>query len=514
MADENIEQTNGVVETELPLETPTEAPIEGTPEVTEPVVEESPQETPKEETPKEEVAEPAKEEVAPPVFTVETPIEDLDKVLDGYELPADVAAVVANLKERVAAVPVNSLEQYADYAPPGASPEVIQEAVRTLLDRQVLLTSVKEEGEGQMRPRTDEYVQTLSQQEKEWLHFDLAKAPSQKYQGLNLFAEGIADLFGKPGDTVGTVLDRYHQAIEAVQSGVMPQADIPEFIHPSLKDAYWSLSKEGREELSYLDPATDRFEYDDNGRPTNLDESARNSKLNDLVRIQKGIDAERREAQMLQEAHAVKQQAFSTEVMDTQLKFYDALGESVVADLVKSVQFSTDPKIQNILAHQNYAMLAQAAQDDNEGARTRQVLADAGITIDYPKIQQLMKDIEYASVAIAQAKQLRSADGNVMNPVEPNKAQSQFKKATAAWQSEIKRVIDLEAKLISTGTTEAVQKAAEKIKIAPKARAQTVGSPTQAKKVDTAPAYKSPEWYDKYVNPELERESTRAAAYK
>jgi hypothetical protein len=146
------------------------------------------------------------------------------------------------------------------------------------------------------------------------------------------------------------------------------------------------------------------------------------------------------------------------------------------------VKFSDNPKLNTILAHQNVAFLAQALDDSASGEAARQTLKESGITFDGQKAAQLQKDVEIASVALAQAKRVKDANGNALNPIELNKATSQFKKTTEAWQKFAKEIIDPMARLVSTGTAEDTKKAVEKIKVAPKARPQASGTPTQASK--------------------------------
>jgi len=513
LADEAVETAPAEVSVE---DTPIEQPA--LPEVADDVVVEEPKVEDVEEVPVEEVETPEApiEEVSFEGITA-TPelIEKAEKVLEAYELPAPVQAAFDALKAQVS-TQNDTFAPFAEYALENASPEEVATTVKTLLDRQAFLDSTRETETG-LRPNTDEFAKQISPDKASWLYFDLAQLPSEKYKGLNKFEEGVADALALPDDTVGSVLTRYYETMTAVKNGASIVADIPPFIPTELREAYWSLSKERREELALFDPATDRIDYTEDGRPINQDEQIRRAHLQDLAKIQKGIDADKRETQQIQQSQVDRVTAFQTEVFNTQVKFYDGFREMVTAEVVKNVKFSDDPKIQAISAHQNVALLTQAMGADAAGESARKVLADSGIKFDVAKAQQLEKQIEMASVAIANAKQIKDGHGNIVNQIDLNKATAQFKKATSDWQAFAKDILDQEARLISTGTVEAVKKEAAKIKVAPKARAATAGTGSAAtKKASTSPhAYGTPEYYSWWADREIERkEAAKAKAYQ
>lgn len=506
---ETVVETPEVVETPDAVETPAEdTPIE------KPEGEETP-----EATPTEEAETPAEEAPAEPITFdgLETPVllEKITEVREKYEIPEELAAAFDALQAQVNK-PVDTVAEFADYGTP--------DDVKTLLDRQSYLDSVRDES-GSFRPNTDKFVQELHKQSADkasWLHYDLSQLPSDKYKGLNKFEEQIADALALEGDTVGDVLGRFNQTITTLRSGAVVSNDAPSHIPTELRDAYWSLSKDEREEYDLLAPDLDRIDYDENGRAVNQDEPIRQRKLATLAKIQKGIEGDKILQQTAQQAQIAKQEAFQSEVITTQTKFYDTIRETFTTEMLKNVKFSENPKMQKIMVHQNVALLTQAFTDDSAGATARQALADAGINFDHAKAQRLTKDVELASVALAQAKQVKGADGQPLNPVELNKANSQLRKTTEAWQSFAKDILDQEARLVSTGTAEAVKKEVEKIKVAPKARASSNGVGTPATRKAAEPpsniAYGSPQWDAWFAKRTLEenqaRESKRAQLYQ
>lgn len=458
------------------------------------------------------------EEVAPITFEpdIEAPVllEKIASVRERYEIPEELAAAFDALHAQVSKP--SDVAEFTDYG--------TVDEVKVLLDRQSYIDSMRDEN-GQYRPNTDKFVKELHQtstEKADWLHYDLSQLPSSKYKGLNKFEEQIADALALENDTVGDVLGRFNQAITALKNGATITQDAPAFIPNELRDAYWSLPKEEREEIDSFAPELDRIEYDDHGRPVNPDESIRNRKLETLAKIQKGIDGEKLIQQSLRQEQISREQAFQTEVIATQVKFYDTVRETFTAKMLKDVKFSENPKMQKILAHQNMALLEQAFGDDTAGEKARQVLAESGINFDKVKAQQLTKDIELASVALAKAKQAKSADGTPLNPVELNKATSQLKKTTEAWQAFAENILEQEARLVSTGTAEAVKKEVEKIKVTPKARTSTNGVGTTATKRASEPPpnvkYGTNEWDAWWAKRTLEenqaRESKQAQLYQ
>lgn len=470
--------------------------------VVEEVVEETVEEVPAEvvDTPEPVVFDPAAEDFN----------EKVTEVLENYEVPAELLAVIEAYKAKAEA-PADAFAEYSEYGD--------TEQVKALLDRQAHLDSVRETENGSYRPNTDKFVETLPPEKAQWMYFDLSRQPSQKYQGLNQFEETIADTLAVEGETVGEVMSRYKQSIEALRSGVAVQSSVPDFIPASVHKAYWSLSREEQEELNSFAPDADRIEYDDNGRAINIDAPIRQRKLDTLAKIQKGIDGDEFLKQRDAEAVQSRQQTFHQEVMTAQVNFYDSLRESFAADLMKEVQFSPDPKLQTILVHQNVALLTQAFSDDSDGTFARKALAEAGINFDTAKAQSLIKDVEAASVSLATAKQIRDAQGQPINQVELNKAKAYFERAGKNWQAFAKDLLQQQANLTSTGTAKAVEKAAdekiEKKRMEIKARPSTKGTPSSvAKKSESNPhAYGTPKYDEWYADRMMEEQARRASVY-
>ena len=487
-----------------------DAPTE---EVAEPATEEVAEEVAEEATEEvaEETPEVALEEVEPVQFdaTADLPtiLTQATEVLDKYELPADVQAVIDVLRAK-AETPQDSFVEYAEYGG--------EEDIKSLLDDHSLIYTATTDETGNIRPNTDKFAQKLYEvapDKASWMYYDRAQLPSQKYPGLNQFEEGIADALALEGDTVGDVIQRYQQTVAAVKSGASIASDVPSFIPANVRDAYWSLSKEEREEIDYYDPATDRIEVDEYGKAVNIDEPIRNRKLETLAKIQKGIDGDKVLQQQQAQQQKSAQQAFNNEVISTQTAYYDAFRTHFVEDLMSTVQFSADPKMQTILAHQNIALLTQAFFPDSDGDFARQALKDAGIEFDVTKAQKLVQDIETASVALTSAKRAVDASGKMLNPIEFNKATKAFERAGKEWQAFAKNIIDQEARLTSTGKANEVKEAVAKQKVAVKARPVNNGAPSKAAKLDAVPPYGTREYHEYWANKQLENEAKRAAAY-
>ncbi len=439
--------------------------------------------------------------------------EKVTEALDKYELPQEVSAVIEAL---TAKAENDTLAPFAEYAKPDATPEVVAETVKTLLDRQVMLDSYRVEDE-RLRPDTDKFAASLNEIDPEksaWLYYDFGKLPSVKYQGVNKFEEGIVDALHIPGEAPQATLTRYHETMAAVKSGASVSVDIPSFIPAHLKDAFWSLAKEDREEYELYDPSMDNIEYDEYNRPFNKDEAVRNRKLAMLANIQDGIDSRKQMAMAQIQDQAHREQTFSKEVQTTVEKFYDSFRTAVTDDVLKNVKFSDNPKLNAILANQNVAFLGQAMEANASGEAARAVLSEAGIKFDAAKAQQLDKDIQIASVALAQARKIKDDAGNPLNPTEVNRATHQLKKATEAFQTFAKDIVEQQARLVSTGKAEDVKQAAEKIKIAPKARAAVKGVGTTAKAPQANPhPYGTTPYYEWYADRELEQQAKKAAQY-
>ncbi len=502
------------------IDTPAEVAVETeTPAVEEPVVEAAAvEDTPELQAEATEEATETPEVVATPVeFSLDDPDVNtkISEVVEKYELPEDVQAVL-NFYQAKAEQPSDSFQEYAEY---GSA-----EDVKALLDRQALLDSVTETEDGGRRPSTDKFALSLPQEKAEWLFHDVGRLPSEKYKGLNLFEEALADSFAVEGDTVGSVLARYKETIGALQSGLAIKTSVPDFIPQGLQEAYWSLPKAERESLDMFDPATDRIEYDDNGRAVNIDEPLRNDKIRLLQQIQKGIDGDRILKEQEVASKAQRQQTFHQNVVATQEKFYNQMREMFTEDILKNVVFSTDPKMQTILAHQNVALLTQAFSEDSEGVYARNALQAADINFDLNKAQGLMHSVETASIALEMARQIQDSNGNPINKIEFAKATAVWERASREWNTFAKDIRDQMARLTSTGTTKAVDAAAEakieKQKIQAKARPVAAGTASTVtnNKNNALPPHIRPltpeadEWYaDRIIK---EREARRAAAYQ
>lgn len=517
------------METDEIVETPTE-PVVETPEVAEDVVvEETPTPSPEGEvveTPEgEETTEPETPEVAPDAddHIKFDATEDLSEILtkgtelvEKYELPVEIASYIDVLKAKAEA-PSDSFTEYAEYGEP--------ESIKMLLDRQSLLDSVRVADTGETRPDTDKFVATLDSTKADWLHHDLSMSPSDKYPGILRWEETIADALAIEGDTVGSVMARYRDTIEAIKSGADIKGSAPSFIPVSLQKAYWSIPKEERDEIDTYHPDNDRIEVSEDGKVfTNLDKPIRDRKLALLAQIQKGIEGDEFQSRQEIQTKESRQQTFNVGVQTLQNNFYDAIRSSFTEELAKTVTFSTDPKMQSLLTAQNVALLTTAFSPDSDGEFARKALIDAGIPFDGNKAAQLMKDVETASVALEQAKMITDASGNPINQVELAKAKAKFERAGKDWQLFSKTIRDQMATLTSTGTTAAVDKAAdakiEKKKLEIKARPSTKGTSqpvSQQKSVEppSSVAYGTPAWDKWWAQQTInEREARKAQAYQ
>ncbi len=278
-----------------------------------------------------------------------------------------------------------------------------------------------------------------------------------------------------------------------MKNDTMSVSSVPAFIPDAIKEAYWKSSKDIREELSLLDPAQDQF--GDNG--DNLSAPIRESRLSDLALMQKGIDADRLETQRTKESISQREVAFAADVQTAQDNFFSTFRDTFTKNLMTEVEFSTDPKMQNLLASQQVALLGNALDDGSAGVFARKHLADAGINFDHTKATQLLKAVETAAVAVTTHKRMVGPDGQPLNKVELNKANSMFERAGREFQAFAADIIKQEAALVSKGTSEAVKKEAEKIKVAEKARPSTNGTPTAAKVAPRNPhPYGSIKYYE------------------
>lgn len=513
---------------DAPIEAPVETVVDDSPDavldaevVEDAPVEDAPAEEAEEGADKEE--EPADDKAAktddtPEPVTFDHTAEDFtakaDEVLEKYEIPDEVAAVITALRAK-ADTPQEAFAPYREYAPEDASPETVVSTVKTLLDRQALLESVEEVAPGAFRPKTAEFIAEIADPVvKEWMFHDLGQQPSDKYTGLNKFQESIADAFGHEGEPVSAIMDRYAATVAHMQSGTVPTIDAPHFIPNEVREAYWSLPQSVRDEIALYDPANDNIEYGENGQQINRDAAARDEKIRQLALIQKGLNADKQEAVRSAETRRQNDQSFAQDVAQTQTRFYDTFRETFTKNVAEGVKFSDDPKMQQLLATQNVSLMAQALEDGSPGAFARKSLEEAGIKFDYAKAQSLAKEVEKASVALVTQQRMKGADGQPINKIELQKAKSAFERAGREFQLMAKDVIDQQARLVSTGKAEDVEKAVEKKKIAVKARSVAKGTPSKSTKQETLPNYGTPEWYAHWAKKEQAEQAQRANAYR
>ena len=489
------------------VEAPVEEVVE---EVVDVPVEESPaEEIVAEETPAEEAVEEkdeeAEEEVAADEETPdETPAEEAlvltaddpeletktTEILDKYELPQEVQAVIDVLK---AQANEPKLTAFTDYG--------TEDEVKVLMERQSFIDSSRPE-DGGYRPNTDKYVEVIDDRKPDgtadWLYFDLAKSPSAKYEGITRFEEGIVDAFAKSGDTVQSALDRYKQTVEILRSGTMPEQDIPEFIPENVREAYWKLPRESRDELMYLDPEDDTAKIQ--------------GKVAELTLIQKGIEGDKLETQRRAQAEASERASFAADVQKTQQTFFSTFIDQQAKELSKAVTFSDDAKLQSLHVQRTISLFTQAIEGNESALKA---ITDAGIRFDLPKVQALTRDIEQASVDLVRHKRAVGSDGKPLNAVELNKATRMFEAKTREFQNFAKDVIAQEARLTATGKALDVEKAVEKQKIQPKARMIAKGTPTQAKTKEGVNPHpiRSEAWYGWNADREMEQMAKTARQY-
>lgn len=439
------------------------------------------------------------EEIPPVVFDAadELPVvtEKATQILEKYELPEEVQGVIEAYRARAEA----NNTQFADYGD--------AESVREALERDSLLQSFERTDSG-LRPNTDKYVQQIREQNPEtvdWMYFDMSVLPSAKYPGLTKFQESLCDVFGKDGEPIGTVLKRYEQA-QAFIAGQIPETDIPKFItEANLQKAYQSLSRETREEIMNLSP-----EYDEDGFDN---ASARTRKLDELAKIQRGIEADEARALAETQAKQSEAQALQQEVVTTQETFYSEM-EKTFFDKLKDIKFSEDPKVQLLQATRSVTLLRTAFYEDATGASARAALKEAGIDFDYVQARSLVKEVEDASVALVEAKRIKDASGNPVNKVAVSKAAAKFTDAGRKWHAFAEGLLEQEARLTSGATEEAVKKEVAKIKVAPKARPTANGKPTPAAKKEIEPQYGTPEWDKYWADKTIQEQAQRAAPYQ
>ncbi len=424
--------------------------------------------------------------------TLETPVlvEQGKAVLDKYELPQDVQAYVTALEAK-AVTP--DLAEYSDYG--GV------EDVKSLLERQSYIDRLEPLEDGTYRPQTDKFVESITDPAKfAWLRHDVLNRPSDKYAGLTSGQEFIADYLKVDGESVEQTLARYEDTAMAMRTGARVVPDIPQFIDAKLQEAYSTLSKDERDEIALLD----LNDEDDKDKAI--------SKINNLVNIQKGINADKQAAQNQIYQQQARQQEQLRDVGTILTNFYDAFEIECAKTIAKEVQFSTDPKLNELLATQNVTMLKEAA--GQSGERARAILEQTGIKFDYSQAQKLQKDIEKAGVSLAHANSMKDASGEALDKVALNQATKAFENAARNWQSFAKNLIDQQARLVSTGKAEEVKTAAAKIKVEAKARQVPKGAnDAAAVKKDDLPKYGTLEWDKYWAKKTMDEQAARARVY-
>lgn len=410
-------------------------------------------------------------------------LEKVVPVLEKYDIPQEVQAVIDVLQAKATTAPT-ALEAYSAYGD--------EDNIKSLLERQSYLDTAREVENGGYRPNTDEFLKTVSDPEtKAWMYYDLGKEPSSQYPGVSMLEEQIINALGKEGQPASEVLNKYQRLIEHFASDTVPTNDAPSFIPENLTEAFYQLSKDEREEISYLDPE--------------IDQDKIQSKLNTLKFVQNGLDGAKQQARVEQYNKIQRQEAFGNAVFAKQANFINAFRDEFATDLAKTVTFSEDPQLQTLLAHQQVTLLTQAFDAGADGEFARKALSQAGIDFDANKAQHLLKAIEVASVNLTKQENAVDAHGNPLNVVELNKAKAEFANVGRQWQALGKETLDKLTKLVSKGTQDAVDAKVAKIKIAPKSRQVAAGAPASAgKTVDRAPAYGTAEW-DKYRESKVDK---------
>ncbi len=453
---------------------------------------------------------------APPVEAVvfDPAAEDFEakttEALDKYEIPQEVQAVLDAYKAKIAA-PTDTLSEYLVFAGADADdPEVAKERITSLLERETLLTTQREEKPGVYRPNTDKYVEGLPDDIKDYLHHDLANTPSAKYQNITRAEELLYDALAIEGDTVGTVKKRIADVIQLVKgNAILPPSDVPAFIPPKLVLAFKSLDKAERDQIAQYDPANDI--------EGSNDAEIRQSKLNTLAKIQSGLEGEAREQQeSILRAQRAEQQ-FNNDVATIRDTFTGQFRTQFTENLIKEVKFSDDPVRQSFEAKKLVMMLELGFAQDDTGEYAREALKNAGISFDGAKAAEMLKGVEKAAVELTKAKNQVGPDGKLLNPVSFNKAKATFDDLSRDWQKFAKNILDQQVKVTTEGKAEDVKNEVAKIKVAPKARATTgkAASPSANKAVDRCPyPYGSTQADEWYADRTLQEMAARAAPYR
>lgn len=473
-----------------------EVVVEETPVETDEVLDAPTVETADEEAPKEEVAEEATEEapaeevaevVEPVTFDTEQDVtalaEQVAPILEKYEIPQEVQAVIDAYKAKAETSNEDVLGEYSVYG--------TVDEVKSVLDDHSLLIGSRETESG-TRPNTDQFAekwQAKSSPENDilgWIHYDAARQPSLQYQGLNRFQENIVNELHQPGDTAADALARYETFIEAMRNGALPETDIPSFIPQELHGAFNSLPKMTRDEIADLADDTGYDQSEDRAR-----------KLSELKLIQKGLDSERRDTLFIQQRERQEAIEFNQEIHTAETNFFNAFRNEFSKD-IQAIKFVEDPKLNALYAAQNRALLEQAFDDGPAGEQARQDLMAAGVKFDAAESNQLLKNIETSLIDLTRQKRAVKPDGTPLDPIAYNKAAKEFEKATRQITLFGKNVLDQMTRFVSTGTADDIEKRVAKVKIAPKARAvATKSTPSAVKKPELVcpHPYGSQEYY-------------------
>jgi hypothetical protein len=292
-------------------------------------------------------------------------------------------------------------------------------------------------------------------------------------------------------------MGRVAQVKEFMAQG-LPQGDMPAFIPQNLRQAYFSLEAASRADIEALES------IDEYGEALYTD-ADKNRKLGELVKIQRGLDADRQEVQRIAQSQAADRQAFNDKVVDTQNTVFWGVRDAFAAGLIRDVKFSDDPKVQALLCNQQVTTLTQAFLPDADGEFARKALADGGIKFDWNTGKARVKEIEKASVELTAIQAQVDENGNQMNPVELKKAVKRLEDATRRFQEFGAEIIRQEKQITAAGTKETVDKAVDKrkleLKTRPAVKGATGGVKQQKSSGDKPPATIAPfskewdEWY-------------------
>lgn len=445
---ESMEALETPVE-EMPTEIVAEDVVEDVAEDADEIIEDATDES------AEEVVEDAVKEEAP-VKEVEIPVfadapeefeAQVTEIIAKYDLTPDLQAAIEALRTRT------NVTELADY---GTIDDVKQH-----LDRINLINSDRMTPAG-IRPNTDQFVQTLPDDRKLYMFYDLAQSPSQQYPGLTMAQEWILSEFGEENQPVKDVLGRYETIAQAIKTGSFA-SNIPAYIPAKLHEAYRSIPEDVRQEL-------DVYGTDD------PDDPIFQSRMQLLEQVQKGLDSDRANLEREKTTVAQQQQAFNANVEQKETAFYSALRDSFTSDLTKNVTFSTDPKMQEMFAAQHVSLLAEALDESSVGDWARARLENAGIKLDMVKAKQLTDAVRTTAATIASHEKALKSDGTPLDPVALNKARSDFARVTKQFRDLGENVIKQMAN-VTSATPKVETKQPIKARVLPKGNASEAQKP-------------------------------------